>query len=122
MSAGPLASTRPSSPSDLRCVGGLGAPAPDRFGGCRELQKFSGKVIQLLAVLALRGTKAIVIDDADLGAQPFPPALTTHPRFDRLTEERAGAVLDPGDTLQEEPLRDARIAREDDLPRTRRTP
>src|SRR2546422_6270601 len=86
MSAGPVASRSPSSPSGLRCVGGLGPPAPDRLGGCRELQKFSGKLIQLLAVLALRGTKAIVIDDADLGAQPFPPALTTDPRFDRLTE------------------------------------
>src|SRR3989442_13392715 len=41
--------------------------------------------------------------------------------FRAVAEERAGAVLDPGDTLQEEPLRDARIAREDDLPRTRRT-
>ncbi len=54
-----------------------------------QSQELSGEVVELLAILALRRTKSVVIDHADLLREPFRPALRAHALLD-LVADRAG--------------------------------
>src|SRR5206468_3423523 len=51
-----------------------------------QSQEFSCEVVELLAILALRRTKSVVIDHADLLREPFRPALGAHALLDLVTD------------------------------------